>query len=411
MAWNDQQLHQTIQLAEQVGKVNAIVVSKYMQGAKEIELDGVGGGGELLCVNISEHVENAGVHSGDATLVTPATRVRTHTYSRICDIAQLLCKELHIVGPFNVQFLAKGNDVAVIECNLRASRSLPFSCKARGVNMVSIATRAMLGEHLTPRPLILPPVKPICVKAPLFSFSRMPGADPVLRVEMSATGEVAAFGDDIHTALLTAMLGAGFKLPKPGCSVILSVGPWEDKTILVESAQVLEKLGFTLVATKGTAAMLRDRHIACTETNKASQGGADDILTLIGSGKVGLVVNIPTGQGHQAEITDGYRIRRLCIDYNIPVITNTQLAVAVVGAIHKREMSRICRTDAKRTAVMSPVSPVSPSLSHTHGGPKIHVPSLPPAVEPDVDDDGETVSVGGVVVVSYEEILRTMKRY
>ncbi len=336
VAHNEESLKKFLERASLISLDAPVVVSKFEVGAKEIEMDAVAHDGEIVIYAISEHVENAGVHSGDATIVLPPQKLYIETIRRVKVIAKKIAKELKITGPFNIQFLAKNNDVKVIECNLRASRSFPFASKVTGYNFIEIATKAMLGKAEPKeyrdkyyRTLDLDHVG---VKAPQFSFSRLKGADPVLGVEMASTGEVACFGHDLHEAFLKAMISVGFKMPKK--NVLLSAGRIEDKTDLLRSARQLVKMGFNLYATAGTAKFLREHSIKCTTLHKASSKEKPNLLDYMARGKLDLVINIPKNYSRQ-ETTDGYLIRRKAIDLNIPLITNAQVAEVIVDAIEK----------------------------------------------------------------------------
>eukprot|EP00494_Astrolonche_serrata_P030774 UN31042 len=306
-----------------LGSDAPVVVTKFILGAKEIEFDGVGQNGELINWAISEHVENAGVHSGDATLVLPAQNLYVETIKRVRKIATRICKALHITGPFNIQFLCKENEIKVIECNLRASRSFPFVSKTFNINFIDLATRAMVGDTVRRVEFNLLDIDYVCVKAPMFSFSRLAGADPVLRVEMASTGEVACFGDTRYEGFLKAIISSRFKLPKAK-SILLSVGPLKAKVGLIDSIIQLENLGFSLFATHGTHMFLKQNDIHCTLVNKPSQTGKPRALDYIERGKVDLVIVIPDKL--TTKDSDGYQIRRKTVDFDIPLITNMQQA-------------------------------------------------------------------------------------
>lgn len=253
------QLEHFLEMAVEVSKKYPVVVSKFITGAKEIEIDAVAQHGNIVCYAISEHVEHAGVHSGDATIVFPPQKTYLETVRRIKKITRQIAKKLKISGPFNIQFLAKENDIKVIECNLRASRSFPFVSKVLKVNFIEIATRVMLGEKVDQSNKSLFELDHVSVKAPQFSFTRLQGADPILGVEMSSTGEVACLGDDFYEALLKSMMSVGFKYPKK--NILLSTGPTESKAELLNSVKSLKKQGYCLYATKGTAKFLKFNNI------------------------------------------------------------------------------------------------------------------------------------------------------
>lgn len=318
-----------------------VVISKFEVGAKEIEIDAVAHNGELVIYAIAEHIENAGVHSGDATIVLPPQKLYLETIRRIRHITRDIAKSLKITGPFNIQFLAKNNEVKVIECNLRASRSFPFSSKVTGHNFVKIATRAMLGKtedqaarRETYRTLTLDHVG---VKAPQFSFSRLKGADPVLGVEMASTGEVACFGHDVHEAFLKAMISVGFRLPKK--SVLVSIGRVEDKVDLLNAIQWLHVNGYDIYATGGTSQFLSDHGVRNHTVHKIGEPGKT-VLDIIDEGKVDFVINIPQNYSHE-EATIGYQIRRRTIDLNVPLITNVQITKMIVECMKKDTINNL----------------------------------------------------------------------
>jgi carbamoyl-phosphate synthase large subunit len=317
-----------LERAKRVSPEHPVVITAFETHAREIEIDAVADHGELILWAISEHVEDAGVHSGDATLMLPPQTISIPTVHKARKIADALAQALEITGPFNVQMLAKNNVVRVIECNLRASRSFPFVSKVTGNNFVREATRRMLGvrDEVRNRALGLDYV---AAKVPQFSFSRLVGADPMLGVEMASTGEVGCFGDDAHEALLHALLSTGFRFPKKG--VLLSLGPIEEKFSFVDEAKVLaEELKLPIYATEGTAKMLGELGIACTTiAKKPADGGA---IAAIDEGKVDLVINVPRSYDELGR-PDGYFIRRRAVDAGIPLITDIQLARALVEAL------------------------------------------------------------------------------
>jgi len=334
VAHNEESLERYLAKAAKISTEAPVVVSKFETGAKEIEIDAVAQDGKLLIYAIAEHVENAGVHSGDATIVLPPQKLYLETIKRIRTITKQIAAELEISGPFNIQFLAVNNRIKVIECNLRSSRSFPFSSKVTGYNFVEIATEAMLGiaEKKTYKTVDLDHVG---VKAPQFSFSRLKGADPVLGVEMASTGEVACFGDNLHEAFLKAMMSTGFSIPKR--RILVSIGKIEEKADFLPAARKLSNMGFELFGTPGTAAVLNENGIRTTVVHKKDSGMKPDFAELIQKDKVDLVINIPRNYSHE-EMTLGYFIRRLTIDNNIPLITNVQVAKLMVDAIlHYKE--------------------------------------------------------------------------
>ncbi|MBX3707304.1 MAG: carbamoyl-phosphate synthase (glutamine-hydrolyzing) large subunit [Pseudomonadales bacterium] len=323
------ELQRILERAKDVSPEHPVVVSKFETHAREVEIDAVADEGKLVLWSISEHVEDAGVHSGDATLVLPPQTLYIATIRRVRQIAAQVAEALRITGPFNMQFLAKHNAVKVIECNLRASRSFPFVSKVTNANYAAEATRRMLGVRRPVRNESLE-LDYVGVKVPMFSFSRLVGADPLLGVEMASTGEVGCIGQNLHEALLHGLLATGFRLPRQG--VLLSLGPWEDKFWFTNEARVLaDELGLALYATAGTARMLRDVGIRCTEVGKQA-GEPNSALALIDSGAVDLVINVPRSYDRLGR-PDGYHIRRRAIDAGIGLVTDRQLARAVVDAL------------------------------------------------------------------------------
>lgn len=333
---NENDLEAYLAKAVSISPEAPVVVSKFEQGAKEIEIDAVAHNGEIVIYAISEHIENAGVHSGDATMVLPPQKLYFETIKRIRHIAKNIAAALEISGPFNIQFLAKNNKVKVIECNLRASRSFPFASKVTGYNFIEIATYSMLN---------LPQIKKyksakfhtldldyVGVKAPQFSFSRLKGADPTLGVEMASTGEVACFGEDMHEALLKAMISVGFSLPKK--NICLTIGTIEDKVDFLSAAKKLQKLRFKIFATEGTAKFLNQNNVDAEILYKARSGKKPNIIDYIVDKKLDLVIDIPKTYSRE-EITDGYLIRRRAVDSNIPLVTNVQIAKQLVEAFEK----------------------------------------------------------------------------
>ena len=315
--------------AVSVSPEHPVVVSKFETNAKEIEIDAVADRGEVVLWAISEHIENAGVHSGDATLVLPPQKLYLETMRRIKRIARDIARALQITGPFNIQFLAVENMVKVIECNLRASRSFPFVSKVTGVNFIREAARRMLGVA-TPVSCDPLDLDYVAVKAAQFSFSRLAGADPTLGVEMASTGEVGCLGDDLPEALLKALLSTGFRIPKRG--VLLSLGPVADKYRFEREARILLARGLKLYATPGTADVLRGQGVDVTLAWKDSDERSPTAVELLNRGDIDLVINIPRSYDQQGR-PDGYRIRRRAVDLNVPLVTNFQLARAIVDAL------------------------------------------------------------------------------
>jgi len=336
VAHNDDALMLFLNKATRISHEAPVVVSKFEQGAKEVEIDAVAMNGHVLIYAIAEHIENAGVHSGDATIVLPPQKLYIETIRRIKDITKKISAELKITGPFNIQFLAKNNQVKVIECNLRASRSFPFSSKVTGYNFIEIATQAMLKRkplsYFLKQNYRTLDLDHVGVKASQFSFSRLKGADPVLGVEMASTGEVACFGDDMYEALLKAIISVGFKIPEK--AILLSIGKIEDKAAFLKSAQQLNNMGYKLYATEGTSRFLDENGIQNIPLHKIRSNMKPNILDALGSRQIHLVINIPKNYSRE-EVTDGYLIRRKTIDFNIPLITNIQLAEALVEALQR----------------------------------------------------------------------------
>ncbi len=328
-------LHQ----AANVGSDAPIVLSKFEVGAKEIEVDGVAQNGDLLIYAISEHIENAGVHSGDATLVLPPQRVTMETLRKLKVIAKQIVRGLNISGPFNIQFLAKENKLKVIECNLRASRSFPFASKVTGYNFAVLATQALLGRAPINKNYRTLDLDHVGVKAAQFSFSRLKGADPRLGVEMVSTGEVACFGNTAEEALLISLLAVGFSLPRK--NILLSIGRLEDKVDLFSTIRILTQRGFHLYATTNTHAFLQSRSINSIALAKVSEPRSPNIKEYLQDNRIDLVLNIPMHDSRQ-EQTDGYFIRRIATDRGIPLITNVQLFKRIVEAMETPIESLSC---------------------------------------------------------------------
>jgi len=312
----------------EVNREHPVVVSKFVSGAKEFEIDAVARGGELLTWALTEHVEHAGVHSGDATVVLPAQEVFRETEDRALAIAKTIARELAITGPFNIQFLGKGGRILVIECNLRASRSFPFVSKALGVNFIELATRAMVGAPIVTTPCVKP--ERIAVKAPQFSFARLRGSDPVCTVDMRSTGEVACFGESFDEALLKALLAAGFRLPSR--NILLSLGGDANKAGFLPAAQELVALGHRCVATPRTAAFFVRYGLHMDIVEKPSSGRSPSVAERLHDGTIDLVINT-SDEGFPEHIPDDYAMRRMAVDLEIPLLTNLQLAKRFVVAL------------------------------------------------------------------------------
>jgi len=333
---NPQELDFFLTLAAKVSKEYPVVVSEFVQNAKEIEIDAVADKGEILVYAISEHIEFAGVHSGDATMVFPAQKMYFETARRIKRISRDISRALDISGPFNMQFLAKDNDIKVIECNLRASRSFPFVSKVIKINFIELATRVMLG---------LPVIKPeksafdldyIGIKASQFSFSRLQAADPVLGVEMASTGEVGCIGENYYETLLKAMLSVGYRIPEK--NILMSTGDARSKVELLQSARLLDEKGYKLFATRGTAQFLEENGLDATMLHWPDEDAKPNTLDYLREKKIDLVINIPRNLS-KSELANDYTIRRSAVDFNIPLITNARLASAFLYAICKLDLN------------------------------------------------------------------------
>ena len=327
---NQEELERFLQLAANVSKKHPVVVSQFIEHAKEVEMDAVADHGEIVMYAISEHIEFAGVHSGDATIQFPAQKLYVETVRRIKRISKQIAKELNISGPFNNQYLAKGNEIKVIECNLRASRSFPFVSKVLKINFIELATRIMLG---------LPVEKPhknafdldyVGIKASQFSFNRLQKADPVLGVDMASTGEVGCLGDDLSEAVLTSMLSVGQRIPAK--NILLSTGTPKQKVAMLDAAKMLARKGYSLFATGGTHRFLEENNIPSPLGYWPSEEGKQpQALTMLHEKKIDMVVNIPRDLS-AGELDNGYKIRRAATDLNVPLITNARLASAFIEA-------------------------------------------------------------------------------
>ena len=327
---NKSELEQFLKLAANVSKKHPVVISEFIQNAKEIEFDAVASKGEIMAYAISEHIEFAGVHSGDATIQFPPQKLYVETARRIKKISRKIADALQISGPFNIQFLAKENDIKVIECNLRASRSFPFVSKVLKINFIDLATKIMIGEPVTKPSKSAFDLDYVGVKASQFSFSRLQKADPVLGVDMASTGEVGCLGDDSNEAILTAMLSVGHKVPKK--NILLSTGDAKQKAELLGAAKKLADNGYSLYATGGSYKYLVDNNIPATRVYWPSEEGMQpQAMDLLREKKIDMVVNIPKNLT-QVELENGYKVRRAAVDFNIPLITNARLASAFINA-------------------------------------------------------------------------------
>ena len=329
VCYDDEELHRFLNMATEVSKEFPVVISKFMTETKEIEFDAVADKGEVVEYAISEHVEYAGVHSGDATMVFPAQHIYFSTIRQIKKISRKIAKELNISGPFNIQFLAKNREVKVIECNLRASRSFPFVSKILKRNFIETATKIMLDAPYTRPDRSEFDIDRIGVKASQFSFARLQNADPVLGVDMSSTGEVGCLGDDLHEALLNALIATGYRLPKK--AVLISSGGAKGKVQLLEPARELTKKGYDIYATGGTAKFFNDNGVPAIAVGWPDEGSENNVMDLIAQHKFDLIINVPKNHTKR-ELTNGYRIRRGAIDHNIPLMTNVRLAKAFIEA-------------------------------------------------------------------------------
>mgnify|MGYP004595747397 FL=1 len=327
---NEDELKRFLQLAANVSEDHPVVVSKFIEHAKEIEMDAVAKNGEVIAYAISEHIEFAGVHSGDATIQFPPQKLYVETVRRCKRVGRQIAKELHINGPFNIQFMARDNDILVIECNLRASRSFPFVSKVLKINLIELATRVMLGLPVEKPSKNLFDLDYVGIKASQFSFNRLQKADPVLGVDMSSTGEVGCLGDDTNTALLKSMLSVGHRIPKK--NILLSTGGAKQKVAMLDAAKMLLENGYNLYATGGTSKFLTENGIKNTLVLWPSEeGDAPKALELLHNHTIDMVVNIPKNLT-SSELSNGYKIRRAAIDLNVPLITNARLASAFIYA-------------------------------------------------------------------------------
>jgi carbamoyl-phosphate synthase (ammonia) len=337
VAYNAERLAEYLYEATGVSPDHPVVISKFVIGGREIEMDGIALNGVVKGCAIHEHVENAGVHSGDATLMLPTQTVSEYVLSRIEDATIKIVKELNITGPFNIQYIAKGSDVLVIECNLRASRSFPFISKTMGVDFIEGATKLMVGIDIEDMkfPTIGTRNRPsgyVGVKAPMFSFTRLGGADPVLGVEMASTGEVACFGTDVHEAFLKALLSTGFKLPKKKIALTIPIDLLEE---VVHHVWILHSLGYELFATLETFPFLKAKNIPATLINYADSHSDPNIRNLISNKEIDLVVNLPTSSS--TELKNNFLTRRTAVDFGVPLLTNAQLFILFVDSLKKHK--------------------------------------------------------------------------
>jgi carbamoyl-phosphate synthase large subunit len=328
----EDELYEYLKKATEVNIEHPVVISKFITDAREIEVDAVGDKGNLFCYAISEHVENAGVHSGDATLVLPPQRTYLETMRRVKMVTMQIAKVLNITGPFNIQFIAKDNEVKVIECNLRASRSFPFVSKVLKINFIEIATRLMIGEKVPKIDKSSFDVDYVGVKASQFSFTRLKGSDPVTGVEMASTGEVACLGDDFNEAFLKSFISTGFRIPKKG--IMLSTGTLKEKAELLEEVKNLYNIGLKFYATKGTAEFLGKNGMEAEILNWPLEKAEPNVMTYLDNGKIDLVINIPKST-EKDELDNDYLIRRKAVDMNINLITNIQVAKRFIKSLKR----------------------------------------------------------------------------
>ncbi|MBQ1697659.1 MAG: ATP-grasp domain-containing protein, partial [Bacteroidales bacterium] len=326
---NKTELGHFLELAAMVSKQYPVVVSQFLENTKEVDFDAVAQNGELVLYAISEHQEFAGVHSGDATMLFPPQKLYVETVRRIKQIAKKLAKALNISGPFNMQFLAKDNDVKVIELNLRASRSFPFVSKVLKCNFIEYATDIMLGLKVTPPSKTLFDLEYVGVKAPQFSFARLAKADPTLGVEMASTGEVGCLGENYYEAILKSMLSVGYKIPKK--NILISSGPIKSKMTLLNPVKELKAKGYNIYCTQGSSNFFHDNGVETTVVHWPDDDRKPNIAEMIKEHKFDLVINVPKNLS-KTELDKDYVIRRLAIDFNIPLLTNARLAAAFIGA-------------------------------------------------------------------------------
>jgi carbamoyl-phosphate synthase large subunit len=330
VAWDRISLEKALGAASLISGDYPVVITKFIEDAKEVEIDAVAHRGDILFQAITEHVENAGVHSGDATVVLPPQRLYIETVRKVRKVAAEIARELRITGPFNIQFIAKDNKVSVIECNLRASRSFPFCSKVTRVNMIDLATKAILDAPVEKPTTSSLDLEWVGVKAAQFSFSRLHGTDPVLGVEMSSTGEVGCIGRDLNDAFLKAMLSVGIRVPKK--RILLSTGPMSDKVEFLGGARSLQAMGYEIYASKGTAKFLVDNGVPATPLHWPLEKTEPNIATMLRERKFDLVINIPKNNGEK-ELRNDYIIRRMAIDFDLPLVTDIKVARRLTEAL------------------------------------------------------------------------------
>lgn len=359
--YSEQDLESYLAQAADVSRDHPVVITKYIENAKEIEMDAVAKDGKVVARYISEHVENAGVHSGDATLVMPPQDLEQTTINRIIEATEKIGENLNVTGPFNIQFIAKDNDIKVIECNVRAARSFPFVSKVMGVDLIEIATKAIMGEPFVEHPPGDIPPDCVGVKVPQFSFSRLSGADPVLGVEMASTGEVACFGVDKYEAYLKALMSTGFKIPKK--NILLSIGSFKDKKEMLPSVEKLQRLGYKLFATAGTADFLQEHdipvhYLEALGGEEGTQKSEFSLTQHLANNMIDLYINLPSSNRYRrpaSYMSKGYQTRRMAVDYQIPLVTNVKNAKILVEAIARQYDLGINKRDfqtSHRTVVL-----------------------------------------------------------
>ena len=344
-AYSENDLANYLKQAADVSREHPVVITKYIENAKEIEMDAVALNGTMIGHFVSEHVENAGVHSGDATLILPPQDLDPETVRRIEEATRKIAEELKITGPLNIQFIAKDNDIKVIECNVRASRSFPFVSKVMGVDLIALATKAIMGVPVTPYPHIDIPKDYVGVKVPQFSFSRLSGADPVLGVEMASTGEVACFGRDKYGAYIKALLATGFRLPRENGSILLSIGSFKDKMEMLTSIEKLYRIGYRLFATAGTFDYIQEhripvKYLEMLDSEQGNQRSEYSLTQHLANNTIDLYINLPSSNQYRRPanyVSQGYRTRRLAVDYQTPLVTNVKNAKILIEALVRKK--------------------------------------------------------------------------
>ncbi|MHA1320374.1 MAG: ATP-binding protein, partial [Promethearchaeota archaeon] len=346
VSYDEKTLQDTLDLAASISSDYPVVITKFFIDAREIECDGVCDGDNVLIGAIVEHIENAGIHSGDATMAIPPQTVSNEVTLKIEEYTKKIALALKIHGPFNVQYLVKNNEVYVIECNLRSSRSMPYVSKSRGINLMRLAAEVIMGGKIPKRLMNLPLGDYVSIKAPMFSFMRLDNADPVLGVEMSSTGEVACIGEDFPDALMKSLEAADMNVPIEGGNILISVGGDQLKSEVIPLAREISKLGFTIFATEDTKNALTRNNIDAVKLYKVHEYGLEpNIMQCLQDGRIDMVINIPlpttVEENFKTIMEDEYKIRRMAVDYNVPVIINLQLAKAVIDAIKNMREKKI----------------------------------------------------------------------